>query len=264
MPSGVPVGVRSHELDCRRTTSAPWRSGYAAACKAVYTGSIPVGASPATVAGVVRSAKSLLVVAVLVIAAVVLVPTLIPSLNPFEEETVDRSQPVLLRSISSLSQYRAATANLQVVVDVEQDAAILPDFIKGEKTLLVAAGTVDASVDFRGVKGRNLRVNEDRTAVTITIPRARLSDARVDLNRTRVFDRDRGLLDRIGDALGDGGADQERQLLQLAQRKLAEAARANPDLQRTAERNTKAMLEGMMRGLGFTRVTIRFAPVPRT
>ena len=26
--------------------SAPWRSGYAAACKAVYTGSIPVGASP--------------------------------------------------------------------------------------------------------------------------------------------------------------------------------------------------------------------------
>jgi hypothetical protein len=25
---------------------APWRSGYAAACKAVYTGSIPVGASP--------------------------------------------------------------------------------------------------------------------------------------------------------------------------------------------------------------------------
>src|SRR5262249_40244369 len=27
-------------------TPAPWRSGYAAACKAVYTGSIPVGASP--------------------------------------------------------------------------------------------------------------------------------------------------------------------------------------------------------------------------
>src|ERR1700743_3108919 len=26
--------------------SAPWRSGYAAACKAVYTGSIPVGALP--------------------------------------------------------------------------------------------------------------------------------------------------------------------------------------------------------------------------
>ena len=200
----------------------------------------------------------------LVVAAVVLVPTLIPSLNPFEEETVDRSQPVILRSISSLSEYRAASANLQVVVDVEKDAGLLPDFIKGEKTLLVAAGTVDASVDFRAVKGRNLQVNEDRTAVTVTIPRARLSEARVDLSRTRVFDTDRGLVDRIGDVFGDGGADEERKLLRLAQRKLTEAARANPDLPRTAERNTQAMLEGLLRGLGFTRVTIRFAPAPRT
>ena len=31
--------------------SAPWRSGYAAACKAVYTGSIPVGASSLCGAG---------------------------------------------------------------------------------------------------------------------------------------------------------------------------------------------------------------------
>ncbi len=207
----------------------------------------------------VRSTKNLLVIAALVVAAVVLVPALIPSLNPFEEETIDRSQPVLLRSISSLSEYRAASANLQVVVDVEQDAAILPDFIKGEKTLLVAAGTVDASVDFRGVKGENLEVDEDRTAVTITIPRARLSEARVDLERTRVFDTDRGLLDRIGEALGDGGADEERRLLELAQQKLTESARATPDLQRTAEANTKSMLEGLMRGLGFERVTVRFA-----
>jgi hypothetical protein len=39
---------------------APWRSGYAAACKAVYTGSIPVGAfaigaeSPLTPGGLAR------------------------------------------------------------------------------------------------------------------------------------------------------------------------------------------------------------------
>ena len=211
----------------------------------------------------VRSTKNLLVVLVLAVAAVLLVPTLIPSLNPFRERTVDRSQPVVLRSIASLSQYRAASANLQVVVDVEEDARILPDFIKGEKTLLVAAGSVDASVDLRGVKGRNLRVNEDRTAVTITIPPAELSDARVDLARTRVFDRDRGLIDRLGDAFGDGNADQERRLLELAQRKLTESARATPDLRRTAERNTRAMLEGLMRGLGFERVTVRFTPAPR-
>jgi len=211
-----------------------------------------------------RGTSSALVVLALVVAALVLVPALVPSLNPFREETKDRSQPVLLESITSLSEYRAASANLQVVVDVEQDTGFLPDFIKGEKTLLVAAGNVDASVDFRTVRGENLRVNEDRTAVTVTIPGARLGAARVDLERTRVFDTDRGLLDRIGDVFGDGGADEERRLLRLAQRKLAESARTNPELLRTAERNTRAMLEGLLRGLGFERVTIRFAPAPRT
>jgi hypothetical protein len=38
--------VRSGIPPLRCWTPAPWRSGYAAACKAVYTGSIPVGASP--------------------------------------------------------------------------------------------------------------------------------------------------------------------------------------------------------------------------
>jgi hypothetical protein len=199
-----------------------------------------------------------------IIVGVLVVIALIPSLNPFEERTVDRSQPVILKSLERLSEYRASSANLQVVVDVEEDARFLPDFIKGSKTLLVAAGTVDAAVDFRGLKGDNVRVSEDRRSVTITIPPAQLTDARLDRERTRVFDRERGLLDRAGEALGDGGADEERQLLRLAQRKLAEAARADPQITAAAERNTKEMLEGLLRGLGFDRIVIRVAPEGRT
>ena len=205
-----------------------------------------------------RSVTRLIAAAVLVVIAYAVLAALIPDLNPFRTETKDRSQPVLLKSLERLSEYRAASANLQVVVDVEQDAKALPDFIKGERTLLVAAGNVDAAVDFGGLKGSNVVVNEDRTAATITLPGATLSDARLDLERTRVFDTDRGLLDRVGDAFGSGGADEERRLLRLAQRKLAEAARADKNLLTTAERNTRSMLEGMLRGLGFERVTIRF------
>jgi hypothetical protein len=62
------------------------------------------------------SGPPLLVAAV--VALLVLLPALIPALNPFKEETVDRSGPVLLKSLENLSEYRAASANLQVVVDV--------------------------------------------------------------------------------------------------------------------------------------------------
>ena len=44
----------------------------------------------------------------------------------------------------------------------------------------------------------------------------------------------------------------------LAEQKLPEAAAADPALLERAEENTRSMLEGMMRGLGFERVTVRF------
>jgi hypothetical protein len=153
--------------------------------------------------------------------------------NPFGSETKDRSHPVLLKSLQDLADYHAASANMEVVVDVEQDDKLLPSFIKGERVLFVAA-------------------------VTVTLPRAHLGDARLDPARTKVYDRDRGLLDRVGDVFSDNPAD-EQPLYQLAEKKLLDAARTEAALTATAERNTRTMLEGMLRGLGFERVTVRFA-----
>jgi hypothetical protein len=194
------------------------------------------------------------------VALIVLLPALIPALNPFKEETVDRSGPVLLKSLENLSEYRAASANLQVVVDVEKDTNLVPSFIKGERTLFVAAGNVDAAVDFGGL-GKSpdaVRVSGDRKEVAITLPPARLTEARPDPERSRVYDRDRGALDRIGEAFSDDGGAAQPELYVLAEQKLTEAAASDPALLRTAERNTRSMLEGMMRGLGFEKVTIRF------
>jgi Protein of unknown function (DUF4230) len=196
------------------------------------------------------------------IALLLLLPALIPALNPFREEKVDRSGPVLLKSLENLSEYRAASANLQVVVDIEQDTELVPSFIKGERTLFVAAGSVDAAVDFSGL-GRSpgaVRVSDDRKEVTLTLPEPRLTEARLDPERSRVYDRDRGALDRIEEAFSDDGGADQQELYVLAERKLTEAAASDPSLLEAAERNTRSMLEGMMRGLGFERVTIRFEP----
>lgn len=203
-------------------------------------------------------------IAVLALIAAVVVGALggLPSLNPFAEEEKDRSQPVILKSIARLSEFRAATANLQVVIDVEQDAKYLPDFIKGERTLFVAAGNVDATVDFRGLEGDAVEVSEDRRSATITLPAPQLGEARVDPERSRVFDRERGLLDRAGSVFEDSPTG-DRELFVLAERKLLEAARADPSLLRSAERTTRDTLTSLLRGLGFERVTIRFkAPPP--
>src|SRR5215210_3098208 len=206
-----------------------------------------------------RGPRALLILAALAILAVVAVVLLAGPLNPFGTDTKDRSQPVLLKSLENLSDYHAATANMQVVVDVEEDARLLPSFIKGERTLFVAAGTVDAAVDFRGLSRDPdaVKVSSDRRSVKLTLPAPKLLEPRLDPDRTRVYDRDRGVLDRVEDALSDRPGD-EQPLYQLADEKLAAAAAADPKLLQTAERNTRAMLEGLLRGLGFERISIEF------
>lgn len=199
-------------------------------------------------------------IAAAAVLALVALPALLPSLNPFREETIDRSGPVLMKSLEDLSEYRAASANMQVIVDVEHDTDLVPSFIKGERILFVAAGNVDAAVDFAalGKSPGAVQVSDDRTAVALTLPPPQLTEARLDQERSRVYDRDRGALDRLGDAFSDDGGADQQELYVLAERKLREAAAADPALLETAERNTRTMLEGMLRGLGFERITIRF------
>jgi len=185
----------------------------------------------------------------------------LPDLNPFGTDTIDRSQPAVLKSIERIREFRAATANLQVIVDVEEDARLLPDFLKGERTLFVAAGTVDAGVDLSRLRSGAVRVNEDRTEATITLPAPRLFEPRIDPSRSRVYDRDRGLLDRLESVFEDSPVD-DRELFALSEQKLLEAARADRELLPTAARNTRDMLTGLLRGLGFERVIVRFEAPP--
>jgi hypothetical protein len=180
--------------------------------------------------------------------------------NPFATRQVDRSQPVLLKAIEDLAVYKAATGNFQVVVDLEESSRGIPLLIKGQRTLFVAGGSVDAEVDFSTIDEGAIKVSEEGRKVEITLPRARLTEARVDPEQSRVFSRQRGLLDRLGSVLSDNPTS-ERELYRLAQDKM-EAAAAQSDLVGRAEQNTRAMLESMLRSLGYTDVTVTFRDPP--
>ena len=173
---------------------------------------------------------------------------------------MDRTNPALLKSLEDLSEYHAATGNFQVIVDTEKDTRFVPSFIRGERTVYVAGGSVDAVVDFSQLDERSIQVSPDRTSVSIVLPAPRLADATVDPDQSRVVSRDRGVLDRIGGAFSDNPTS-EGPLIQAAERKMQEEA-VRSDLQKRAEDNTRRMLEGMLRALGYTSVNVTFAPTP--
>jgi hypothetical protein len=191
---------------------------------------------------------------VLVLSAVRLLPQI---RNPFAEATVDRSGPVLLKSITALSRYEAASGSFQVVVDLARRTSFLPSFVEGTQTLFVGAGTDIAFVDFSRLKGKAIAVSANRTSVAITLPPAQLEPAVLNVRQSYVFAQQQGLLNRIGDFFS-GNPNSQQQVYVLAQQKIQNAAQHSA-LIAQAEKNTQAMLTGLMRSLGFAQVTVTFA-----
>ncbi len=178
--------------------------------------------------------------------------------NPFEQQIVDHSPAPLLLALQDLSQYHAATGTFQVVVDVEHDTPHVPSLIRGERTTFLGIGSVNATVDFASVGADRVTVSPDRRSVSIALPAPQLAPAIVDPAASRVVGRERGLFDRLAGVFQDNPTS-EQELYQLAQARLNDAAKGS-DLARRGEQNTRQMLTGLGRSLGFTDVTVTFDP----
>jgi len=176
---------------------------------------------------------------------------------PFGDQEKDRSGPAVLTAMRDLSEYHAAAGQYQVVIDIQQDAKFLPDIIKGKRTIFLAIGSVDSYVDFRKLGDDAVSVSPDRKSVSITLPRAQLSKPNVDPDQSRVLNQDLGVIDRLGNLFSDQPNPQNQQMYQVAEQRLADAAR-QVGLQKRAEDNTRATLDKLMRSLGFTTVDITF------
>jgi hypothetical protein len=207
---------------------------------------------------VLAAAVAAVAAAVLVLSAVHLLPQL---RNPFAESTTVRSQPALLKSITALSRYEAASGSFQVVVDLSKKTAFLPSFVEGSDTLFIGEGTDIAFVDFSRLGSKSIQVSPDRTAVTVELPGAQLEPAALNVRQSYVYAQQQGLLNRIGNFFS-GNPNSQQQVYILAQEKIQAAARHSPLLSE-AERNTRGMLTGMLHSLGFRQVTVNFTAVTR-
>ncbi|MFM8302881.1 MAG: DUF4230 domain-containing protein [Actinomycetota bacterium] len=173
----------------------------------------------------------------------------------FETKRVDRSAPVVLKQLRDVSTFTAATGEFEATIDVEDDVDLLPAFVAGERTIFVGVGTVDAQVDFASIDKDAVAVGQDGS-VAVTLPAPVLARPVVDPARSRVVDRDRGIVNRVADVFTDSPTS-ERGLYLQAQRRLAAAARGS-ELRARAEANTERMLRGLLGRLGYETVTVAF------
>jgi hypothetical protein len=205
-----------------------------------------------SLAGIVGAIAAVAVL-VLILSAVHLLPQL---RNPFAETTTVRSEPVILKSITELSRYEAASGSFEVVVDLTERSSLLPSFLEGSETLFIGQGSDIAYVDFSKLNSHNIEVNANRTAVTVNLPKAQLEPAVLNVSQSYVYAEQQGLFNRIGNFFS-GNPNSQQQVYVLAEQKIETAAKQSPLLSE-AQKNTQGMLDGMLTSLGFQHVTVSF------
>ncbi|CAN5801170.1 hypothetical protein BH23ACT11_BH23ACT11_30150 [soil metagenome] len=155
------------------------------------------------------------------------------------------TSPVVVEGIQKLDRLDTVRMTESVVVTKETGGSELRRFLTGEKVLLVAVGDVEAGVNLSDLTEDDVRVEE--RSVEIRLPEPEISSVSLDEERTRLYDRDQGLLSlRPDDTLVE-------EARKDAQDELLAAARKN-DILATAESNAEDTVRTFLTTLEYEEV----------
>lgn len=156
------------------------------------------------------------------------------------------SQPTIVARIQRLERLETVTYTMDKVVQGQRSSAILPDFLVGDKLLLLVHGEAIAGVDLRQLKAADVAVHGKK--VDVHLPPAQVFITALDDSRTRVFSRSTGWFVQADPNL-------ESEVRSLAEQDLRESALAAGILF-TAHNNAASTLTKLLLGFGFEQVNI--------
>ena len=106
------------------------------------------------------------------------------------------SGDAIVQQIRQISRLETTTYAIERVIEVRQSDTNWPDWLRGDRLLLIANGTVIAGIDMEQLQSSDVIVSADGKTVTITLPPAQIFNLGSILNnaKTRVYDRQQGLL----------------------------------------------------------------------
>ena len=158
----------------------------------------------------------------------------------------DVSSPTVVEMIRQLSRLETVEYSLDKIVEGERQSAYLPNFLAGDKLLLVAHGEVIAGIDLGQLKTGDVLVNGD--TVHVRLPAAQILTTRIDNGRTRVYSRMTGLLVSSDPNL-------ESDVRQTAELQIAQAALDDRILEK-ARQNARTSVTALLYGLRFRKVDV--------
>ena len=129
------------------------------------------------------------------------------------------SRQAIVEQVQHIQRLETTTYTIERVIEAKQSDPILPDWLRGDRLLLIARGTVVAGVDLAALTSDDVTVAADGTSAVITMPPVSILNQDTILNNvtTRVYDRLRGILaSSIPILESDARRDADKQILLAA------------------------------------------------
>jgi hypothetical protein len=158
--------------------------------------------------------------------------------------SIDVSQPTVVDRIQRLQRLETVVYTMDKLVTGAKENPIFPDFLAGDRLLMMVHGEVVAGIDFSNLKAGDVRVEGKQ--VHLRLPSSQVFSTRLDGAKTRVYSRQTGFLVPTDPNL-------ETQVRQEAEHQLQEAALADGIL-RTAQQNAASTITSLLQGLGFEKI----------
>jgi len=152
----------------------------------------------------------------------------------------DTSLPVVVEKIQRLQR-------LDTVVEGDKTSAILPDFLFGDRLLLVVHGESVAGIDLGKLTPGNVQLSGN--SIHVQLPAAEIFSTTLDDEHTRVYSRSTGFFVQADQNL-------ETETRQKAEQQLQQAALDDGILD-AAHKNAVATVTTLLSGLGFTQVDVK-------
>ena len=160
---------------------------------------------------------------------------------------INVDQPTVVHQIQQLQRLETVSYTMDKIISGEHANAYLPQFLAGDRLLLVVHGEVVGGINLAGLQPGDVLVQGQK--VSIHLPAAEIFSTRIDNAKTKVYSRDTGLFSSADPNL-------ESEVREEAERQLQQAALQDGIL-KTAGDNARSTITGMLQGFGFHEVELR-------
>ncbi len=160
---------------------------------------------------------------------------------------INTDRVAVIKEMRSLQRLETAIFTIEKIIDGGTTGSnIFQQFLFGDKILLIAHGQVISGFDLSQISEKDIDIDGSR--IRVTLPAPQILTTALDNTQTRVYDRQKGILN-------PGEKNLESQARKAAEDSIRKAA-CDGGILKQASENARKQLTAFLQALGFTEVSV--------